>query len=330
MERVPVELWLHVFSIACSDDGRTGRSLSMVSRRVNELSKPFKYQSIAVDKLSNIAALTEILQNLPIEFRAVHKLFIHVPEFSPNDWDDDFMDRMSTGSSDDGQMEYDAQVQDEDESMSDSDEEPVPEEDQAKADDQAIQDLQRLLTLVSPTLTILTLFWRSFEPMLVEEILVPLPHLRELCLFRTVMANTEELEPSTEEKVPTLLPSLIRLHLGGLREDRPMTFGQFLLDLSPSLRELRIPMHVIADDSQDPPEYWQVPITVTKVLLEGSPTTLATSSMQAVVPNLPRKFFGDKAAGRTVEFDLINEAFHWKEWRRRWVSRAEGGGGCWC
>jgi hypothetical protein len=221
----------------------------MVSRRVNELSKPFKYQSIAVDKLSNIAALTEILQNLPVEFRGMQKLFVHVPEFSPNDWDDDSVGRMSTGSSDDGQMEYYAQeqVQDEDDSMSDSDEEPVPEEDQSRADEQAIQDIQRLLTLVSPTLTILSLFWRSFEPMLIEEMLPPLPHLQELCLFRTVMANTEELEPSTEEKVPTLLPSLIRLHLGGLREDRPMTFGQFLLNLSPSLRELRIPLHVIAE-----------------------------------------------------------------------------------
>ncbi|RXW21794.1 hypothetical protein EST38_g4070 [Candolleomyces aberdarensis] len=282
MECVPVELWLYVFSIACSDDGRTGRSLSLVSRRVNQLSKPFKYQSIAVDKLSNIAGLSEILQNLPAEFRVVQKLFVHVPEFSPNGWDDKLgveEDRMSTGSSD-GNMEYDPQGpgQDQDASMSDSDEESVPEEVQAKADEQAIQDLQRLLTLVSPTLTILSVFWRSFEPMLIEEILPPLPHLQELCLFRTVMANTEELEPSTDEKVPTLLPSLTRLHLGGLREDRPMTFGQFIFDVSPSLRELRLSMHVIAEYVHPLFIYLSAAILMTSCIrqrLSGRPRILA-------------------------------------------------------
>jgi len=48
MERCPTEIWNHIFSDACIDNGITGRSLSLVSKYVQETSKSVKLQSLSV------------------------------------------------------------------------------------------------------------------------------------------------------------------------------------------------------------------------------------------------------------------------------------------
>ncbi|EPQ53764.1 hypothetical protein GLOTRDRAFT_139882 [Gloeophyllum trabeum ATCC 11539] len=48
MNRLPVEVWRRIFSFACLDDGRTGRSLSLVSKYINEASACQRYQSVAL------------------------------------------------------------------------------------------------------------------------------------------------------------------------------------------------------------------------------------------------------------------------------------------
>ncbi|KAJ3473608.1 hypothetical protein NLI96_g12915 [Meripilus lineatus] len=44
----PDEIWAMIFKQACTDDGTTGRSLSLVSRYVSQVSRPMKYNSIAL------------------------------------------------------------------------------------------------------------------------------------------------------------------------------------------------------------------------------------------------------------------------------------------
>lgn len=76
MESLPIELHSQIFELACTDDGTTARSLSMVSRYVREVSQPFALQSVAVSGLSSLAGLVEKLETLPSRKRRVRKLFI--------------------------------------------------------------------------------------------------------------------------------------------------------------------------------------------------------------------------------------------------------------
>ncbi|TFK39980.1 hypothetical protein BDQ12DRAFT_520170 [Crucibulum laeve] len=77
MDLFPPEICLQIFSEACMrDDGQTGRSLSLVSRSVNELSREFKLQSVAVEGLLQILTFSKLLENTPERFRRVRHLFI--------------------------------------------------------------------------------------------------------------------------------------------------------------------------------------------------------------------------------------------------------------
>ncbi|KAJ7854984.1 hypothetical protein B0H14DRAFT_2353482, partial [Mycena olivaceomarginata] len=63
---------------SCTDDGCTGRSLSLVSRAVHIVSKPLKYQSLCVVGLDQLMKLLAVLSKLPTAAggRKVKYLFI--------------------------------------------------------------------------------------------------------------------------------------------------------------------------------------------------------------------------------------------------------------
>ncbi|KAJ7677579.1 hypothetical protein B0H14DRAFT_2261194, partial [Mycena olivaceomarginata] len=65
-----------VFGFSCTDDGCTGRSLSLVSRAVHIVSKPLKYQSLCVVGLDQLMKLLAVLSKLPTGGRKVKYLFI--------------------------------------------------------------------------------------------------------------------------------------------------------------------------------------------------------------------------------------------------------------
>ncbi|KAF8643555.1 hypothetical protein AX16_008943 [Volvariella volvacea WC 439] len=58
----PPELWLEIFSFACTDGGCTGCSLSLVSRTFNKLSSPYRYQSLAICGLEQLVSLLKVLK----------------------------------------------------------------------------------------------------------------------------------------------------------------------------------------------------------------------------------------------------------------------------
>lgn len=76
MDSLPLELHSQIFQFACTDDGSTARSLSLVSQYVREASQPFLLQSVAVSGLSSLTELVSKLQSLPSHKRRVRHLFL--------------------------------------------------------------------------------------------------------------------------------------------------------------------------------------------------------------------------------------------------------------
>ncbi|TFK68268.1 hypothetical protein BDN72DRAFT_751534, partial [Pluteus cervinus] len=65
----PSELWMYIFSFACMDNGYTGRSLSLVSQTIHELSAPLKYQSICIARHKHLFNFLETFKQIPIHRR---------------------------------------------------------------------------------------------------------------------------------------------------------------------------------------------------------------------------------------------------------------------
>ncbi|KAH9889766.1 hypothetical protein C8Q73DRAFT_653335 [Cubamyces lactineus] len=83
MEGCPVELQLLIFSLACTDDGSAGRSLSLVSRAFYQLSYPYQWSSLAIRGYPQAVAFAKLLYSLqptpynpPRAPRAIHNLFV--------------------------------------------------------------------------------------------------------------------------------------------------------------------------------------------------------------------------------------------------------------
>jgi len=76
MDILPAELHSHIFSLACTDDGYTARSLSLLSRYFFQISLPFRYLSICITKTPQIQSLSERLQATPSHLRRIDHLFI--------------------------------------------------------------------------------------------------------------------------------------------------------------------------------------------------------------------------------------------------------------
>ena len=70
------EICERIFAYACTDDGTTGRSLSMVSRLVHNTSKAFKYYSIAINGPRQAVGFVELMESFPPDLRVVPHLFV--------------------------------------------------------------------------------------------------------------------------------------------------------------------------------------------------------------------------------------------------------------
>lgn len=76
MDSLPLELHSHIFEFACTDDGSTARSLSLVSRYVREVAQPFLLQSVVVAGLASLTELASRIETLPPHRRRVRHLFL--------------------------------------------------------------------------------------------------------------------------------------------------------------------------------------------------------------------------------------------------------------
>ena len=83
MDVIPAELHSYICEFACTDDGRTARSLSLVSKYFFQVTHPFLYQSIAVTGYHQIGSLESRLQNTRLHLRHVRNLYIDVINTDP-------------------------------------------------------------------------------------------------------------------------------------------------------------------------------------------------------------------------------------------------------
>jgi len=79
MRVIPTEIWHKIFMLACTDDGYTGRSLSLVSTKFHDVSAPFKYQSLVITHWSRIVAFSQMFCQLPDHQKKIKYLFVHNP-----------------------------------------------------------------------------------------------------------------------------------------------------------------------------------------------------------------------------------------------------------
>ena len=73
--KCPIEIFNEIFSMACTDGGKTGHLLSTVSKHIRKVSKVFKYQTLRV-KQTQLHPLTRVLHSLPLNARRVVHLYI--------------------------------------------------------------------------------------------------------------------------------------------------------------------------------------------------------------------------------------------------------------
>ena len=318
---LPAEIWQHIFSFACLDDGSTGRSLSLVSTHFRAISAPFKYQSISITHWSQIIAFSKIICKLPASQKKITSLFVHHPypfldikDYSGsiaggsdqtyeqsedgtenseepediqevsilpecNDGDDTFevldvedlfdgdWSEGSSGSDDvwdysDGEILWDSDF--EGSLNSEEGREMLEDAEYLKAvregllppdgndRDDILQDadiqtffntvlqaFHAILNEISSSLKILAVYWTSFKPLQIHELLPPLPCLVELHINRSSTITTRH----TYEEPPTtvLFPRLSSLYLSG---DNPqkLSFADELARIAPNLSSLRFSM----------------------------------------------------------------------------------------
>ena len=78
MNRCPVEILDIIFKLACSDGGKTGCALSLVSRSMRSITHPFRFHSVALITKRSLMFFSDYLQKQE-HFSPVRHLFIHVP-----------------------------------------------------------------------------------------------------------------------------------------------------------------------------------------------------------------------------------------------------------
>ncbi|THU89943.1 hypothetical protein K435DRAFT_560728, partial [Dendrothele bispora CBS 962.96] len=74
----PIELLSHIFSLACTDDGATVHSLSLVSRLFRSVACPLLYDTLSIHTSTQINHLSNLLPTLPPHLRLIRHLYVHL------------------------------------------------------------------------------------------------------------------------------------------------------------------------------------------------------------------------------------------------------------
>ncbi|KAI1783014.1 hypothetical protein LXA43DRAFT_1048456 [Ganoderma leucocontextum] len=209
MDKCPNEILSLIFAEACTDDGLTGRSLSLVSRRTRDTSRRYALQSVALYGSYQLSAFASLLDKADLEDRHVCHLYLtdrrrvwmeYLPGQDREEW---LTERMAT----------DFHVNDPWRKYS-------------------FSAIQRILKTVAPTVQTLTLllFDRYDEQPLSDA--VPFPKLRDLTIHGSNMTH------AVHSELPQCM-SLRRLHVIHDYDFRkPIT--KAVSWLSPLLTHLRI------------------------------------------------------------------------------------------
>ncbi|KDQ49222.1 hypothetical protein JAAARDRAFT_63800 [Jaapia argillacea MUCL 33604] len=83
MDDFPAEILQHIFSFACLDGGRTGRTLSLVSRHIRAVSKSTKYQSIALEGIGSMERFLEHLAGMDSDPDPLFIRYLFLSRYDP-------------------------------------------------------------------------------------------------------------------------------------------------------------------------------------------------------------------------------------------------------
>lgn len=206
MENVPTEIHDCILALACTDDGTTGRALGLVSRYIRAVALPYVYQSLAVAGHPSLQGLLDRLEATPPHLRRVRHLFL-------SDWTQDQVLRFAV----DGRLSDDWAS--------------------AQKGDLGSRTIQRILTLVSPTLH--TLSFLAHNPTTSTALLArlfetPFPALTALTVHGFYPF------PAPAPAAPPRMARLEKLHLGGHRNPHGLLQTGALAAACPRLTHLRV------------------------------------------------------------------------------------------
>ncbi|KAF8803235.1 hypothetical protein BYT27DRAFT_7195823 [Phlegmacium glaucopus] len=224
MDSLPAEIWEHIFYFACSDNGFTGRALSLVSHQMHDIVKPHMLRSIAIVGGAQIVKFSHFLTSISTSScssssvsincdtppqTTVQNLFIGITNprlFPPLTTSSDHLLRSALNS-----LSLDSSI-------------PSPPTIPAvfgrrsTVSDRLIvvrAAIERILRLVAPTLHTLHFHFTAFDTLSSTPFPFQMPRLSELTIYGPLLKSFTD-KPSTIPLL-TIFPSLKRLRIGNFQ-----------------------------------------------------------------------------------------------------------------
>ncbi|KAF8159169.1 hypothetical protein B0H34DRAFT_796467 [Crassisporium funariophilum] len=363
MEHCPPEIWMYIFSLACTDTGHTGRALSLVSQSFNALSKPYKYQALNITSAKQLAAFYTTFSGLLPEEKKIRYLFVHSPflvfngiESAGNGDDSDFSyEGSATEGSDEDNSEDadDSSDSDCDGSLDSMEREDLVDDLQyfkAVADNHhadavdfgeledkilMLQDpvryhLRAILEATSSSLTVLFIHWTSSACVQLHALLPSsLPCLEELHIHRLHNYWVEGQEDETPGDM--VFPKLRRLYVAGSVTPQNAEFGKIIARIAPNLTYLRIPQRFSRWANAPPTSFLKtVPhnLGLKKLIIEKP----ALSFNSDETPRIVEMVFGQTTSPARVYIAKVSGDYiscYPDRWKEQWVDRVMGREGDW-
>lgn len=341
---VPAEVWGKIFELCCNDGGQTGRSLTLVSRYIYAVSKPYQYYSVTLAGKCSIAKFAEMLAADP-ECRRVKHMFMSTFKPEPNMLE--YIQKGPLRTPPPSPLQVHGTK-------------PDPSEHH-----DILADMYRILEFVAPSIRILHIvmnFYREeiFFPMVfpvLEELTIqgpfhdhydcndefydtlypPIPSLRRLYLTDVFTCVNDRTYLAVRHYAPYLTHLRIQCADGYIESSR--TFLRQLLTSKPG-SERRGELD-FGDDEDE--EEWQsrrphFPGTLQRILLHPGPAQPRgrCGTMYMIRHSALREL--EKCASEDSRIALFKEspwvwpysrAHDYVEGQKQWLDRISGGEGCW-
>ncbi|KZP33592.1 hypothetical protein FIBSPDRAFT_311351 [Athelia psychrophila] len=307
MESCPIEILQQIFELACTDGGKTARSLSLVSRGVHSQSKRSRFLTVALLDAKQLTAFSGLLSSsaCPSQALNVRHLFI-----AASAQDDSQSTIHSTSSK------------------------------RAKIFSTEIRSaVSNTLSLLAPSLLTLSMYFNFPSP---DWVILPLPFsfpsLSKLALNHS--HATGFLPQTTLSQLPSC-PKLRRLALMGfIRADPSVNIIETVQKVAPALTHICIPVSSVNHAtllSNFPPSA-SLPLDVARYANGLSYLLVYPSPQPSIIDTVPRQVLGGRKldsvarkwghaqsswASRTGKVN-VREA-----WLQAWAEGMDGGCGYW-
>lgn len=233
VDRCPLEIWTFIFSLACTDGGFTGRSLSLVSKSFREASIPVKLQCISVIGPTQISSFASLLKQIPTSHRLIRSLFISTLKLHQNSSESELVndrdDDGDGGDDDDSNSGY--EFGESEENLDEKLDNDVLEWYQLK------DNVHDILQTVAPHVTILDLHTSYSRDFFLPP--VWLPQIVDLSLYGSVLEDYDDWQTYSMSKPFTTLRCL---RLGYFDSFSSELFVRIKI-MAPNINELHLPCH---------------------------------------------------------------------------------------